>query len=144
MEREIRLNGICGVIFLRSRIEKLDSAFCLPVSSCRAKPKLSQEASKSYDMDPQSEESWGFRMTASGNVLTIARDARSSRPRRRPSFRRRIIRRCWHASRRALLQHFDDRLSGSADRSILSRTNCGNDLSAHWKLWDQCNRPVTH
>src|SRR5439155_24088415 len=73
-------------------------------------------------------------------VLTIAPNARTARPRRWPNFRRRIIRRDRNTGRRSMFQHFDDRLSGSADGPILSWANRGHDLSTHWKLRHERDR----
>src|SRR5438046_7892467 len=71
---------------------------------------------------------------------TITRDARPARSRRWKIFRGRIIWRNRHPLWRDLFQHRDDRLSGSADRSLLSGPDRGHDLSANRKLRNQLAR----
>src|SRR5262249_61691404 len=60
--------------------------------------------------------------------------------RRRQIFRGRSIWRNRDAGWRDLFQHRDDRLSGGADRSVVSRADCSHDVSADRKLRDQLAR----
>src|SRR6266487_6275878 len=71
---------------------------------------------------------------------TMQADARASCPRRWQIFRGGIFWRNWDTRRRDLLQHRHDRVPGGADRSFISRTDCGDDLSADRKLWNQLAR----
>src|SRR5439155_7629839 len=132
--REIRLNGICGVIF-----KEPESMFRFGFFRCSVE-ELNREAanvsSSSLDRFTASTVHRTLKIRRLGGQ-SLPTNARTSCPRRWPNFRGRIIRRYRHACRQSMFQHFHDRLSGSADRPFLSWTNRGDDLPAHWKLRHQ-------
>src|SRR5205814_6736469 len=129
-EREIHLNGTSGVKFSKNPDRISIRVF---------RDSLLRQTTNS-NLDSRTT----YRFVAFENPpirSTIHADARTTRPRRRPIFRGRIFWGSRHTGWRNLFQHRHDRLSGSADRSILSRADRGDDVSIDRQLRDQFARP---
>src|SRR5207253_10608297 len=132
-ERDIRLNGTGGVKFCVARIEKSVRAFSLSGSKSRTLQRSTSNAAIGASFFIE-------RWTLCVNRWTFSFDESAARSRRRSFVRRRIVWRDRHACRRDLFQYRDDRLSGSADRPVVSRPDRGDDLSINRKLRHELTR----